>query len=109
MRVLLFCNEYLLVSAITALLSKEKDLTLLNLAEDRTELARKIADFQPDVIITDDIYSTGEKLDFYELLRTHLGLKILVVRAEKNSINLFKCREVPVTRSDDLLYAIYSD
>lgn len=108
MRILVFCREYLLASAIAELLQKERNFSLMKLANDGNPVLPKIAYFKPDVIITDDLDFPDGKLDLLELLRSNSGLKILVVHAEKNQLSLFHYREIMITQPGDLLDAIYS-
>ena len=108
MRVIVFCKEYLLASAIESLLTGEGDLISLNFTKNKSDLNNNILNFNPNVIITDDESIPDVKFEFAELLRAQIGLKILVVNKEQNLVNLFVCQKIPITRSGDLLQAIYS-
>jgi len=108
MKVLVYCNEYLLTSAVDNLLASENDLVVLDSSSQEKDFRDHLKRFEPDVIITDGRGLRDMKVNFLEVLGIRTELKIIVINMEHNLINSFKYEEIPITQTRDFVQVLHS-
>ena len=105
-KVAVFLKESLLASAIESLLADKKDVVFRDLSSNKADLSRQLELFRPNIIITEVESLVDRGPDFLGLLGSG-ELNILVIHRQKNLIHLLSHQEIPITKSEDLLQAIY--
>src|SRR5262245_54297500 len=79
-RVFLVAENRLLRDALTRLLSKKNDITLVGTAALSPEAPQEVAESAPDVLLLDSIRIVTSRPDFVrELRRVRLGLKVVLI------------------------------
>lgn len=106
-RIAVFCKESLLASAVENLLAGKKDIVFRDLSRKKADLARQMEIFRPNIIITEEESFLDFGPEFFGLLRSGNDLNILVIHQQKNRIRLLRHQEISITKSEDLLEAIF--
>lgn len=106
-RIAVYCKESLLASAVENLLAGKKDVVFRDFSRNKADLTRQIEIFRPNFIITEEETFLDRGRDFFELIQSGIGLNILVIHKQKNRIRLIRHEEVSITKSEDLLRAMY--
>lgn len=109
-RVLIVEEDSLFFNAVELLLVLQENLEIVGaVSTDIQEIAAKIEQTQPDVIIiSDDIASANTQL-IIPLLKKYSCLRIITFNLDNNRINVYDNREVDVTTVNDLVSAITND
>lgn len=108
-RVLIVENERLLGAAIEHLLTSEVDLKVMGLAQaDEPVLLEEIKLSQPDVVIMDQTTFLTDPMKLLAHLRDFPRLRVIVVSANDNIVQIFDKQLVLVTQTADLASLLYT-
>lgn len=107
-KILIVHDEQLLSAAIVTLLCAESDLDVYNFPADRTtKLVEKIGQICPDVVI---LGHTPLLAEYIQSLLPVLGgcpdLRLIVISANHNWLNIYSTHQINVRRPSDLINAI---
>lgn len=103
-RVLVATREMLLGSGIESLLVHQKELDLVGLTPgSKTDLLKKISRLKPEVVILDEGTYLVSARDLLALLTEWPEIRLVVVSASENRVQIYNKRQILVTQSTDLV------
>lgn len=106
-RILMVNGENLLIAAVESLLSREKDICILNTRSQNGEADLKaISKFQPQVIILDETLPITFLNCLLDLMVELPELVIIVVQLRSNHVHLYEKRTLQIKQSSDITSAI---
>ena len=111
-RVLLFDTGTLLGAGLTEILMQDGALQVECVGYvDMAGLLRTLEDRQPDVIVLteESPIDIARLLDLLEVLHTRDKLRVIVTRADDNTIGQYDVRQVTLTEGADLLTLIHKE
>ena len=109
-RVLIIEEDSLFFNAVELLLVLQENLEIVGaVSTNIQEIAAKIEQTQPDVIIISDDVATANTQLIIPLLKKYPHLRIIAFNLDDNRINVYDNREVDVTTVNDLVSAITND
>jgi len=104
-KVLIIHRDLLLGIGIESLLVREKDLIVKGITISST-MSSDIENFRPNVIVLDETSSFGELNRIFEMLKDCPELRVIVINLRNNQVSVYNKREISITQSNDLVYAI---
>lgn len=104
-RVLVVHRDLLLGIGIESLLEREKDLLVMGIAI-TSNMNSDIENFHPNVIVLDETLSFGDLNRIFETLQDGPELRVMVINLQNNHVTVYDKREISITQSNDLIYAI---
>ena len=108
-RVLIVENELLLGAGIEHLLAGEADLNVRGIARaDEAVLLEEIKLSQPDVVILDEATCLTDPMKLLAHLQDHPRLRVIVVSANDNVVQIFDKQQVLVNQTSDLASLFYT-
>jgi DNA-binding NarL/FixJ family response regulator len=109
MRVLVIHHDLILGMGIEGLLAREGDIRVKGVNPSKgSGLSAEIADFQPDIIIFDEVPNSSVLSTLFDLMAGYPDPRILVMNVHNNRILIYQRQELEITHSDDLLTVIRS-
>jgi DNA-binding NarL/FixJ family response regulator len=102
----------LLEEGMEALLSREPDMQVIGIPfASETSFLQDVADMRPDVILMNEAgpLTSQRILELLKNLPTLAALRVITVRPQDNTIDLYERQRVVVTEVDDLLSLIRSE
>ena len=69
-------------------------------------MSSDIENFRPNVIVLDETSSFGELNRIFEMLKDCPELRVIVINLRNNQVSVYNKREISITQSNDLVYAI---
>ena len=98
-----------LATGIESLLKSADDLSVNRIAfSDKNVVLAEIDRLQPTVLVLDEAQTLAQVMPLLELLRVHPDLKIMVVNAENNVVQVYERRELFLKAGTDLVQAVQS-
>lgn len=108
-RILIVENELLLGAGIEHLLAGEADLDVMGIAGvDEANLLNEIKRSQPDIVILDRATCLINPVKLLTQLQVYPHLRVIVISADDNIVQIFEKQEVLVTRIRDLASLFYA-
>lgn len=108
-RILIVENELLLGAGIEHLLTGEADLDVTGIAgADEAILLKEIKHFQPDVVILDRATCLIHPTKLLAQLQDYPHLRVIVISADDNTVQIFEKQQILVTRIRDLASLFYT-
>ena len=106
-RVLLLCAQPLLGESVEIILAKLKDVELIGPIEVNAQVAERLAEDEPDVVvIADETMEVHDSTPVMALILDRFpDVPVIRVELEKNAVRLYTTRTLPA-RSADLIRAI---
>jgi len=106
-RVLIIHSNLLLLAGVEDLLTHENDLQLSSVDfKNEKCLENTIARLKPNVVIFDDNVRFEDESILWGLIKKSPALRILIVGANKNLVQLFDKQEIQISHFKDLVTAI---
>ena len=106
-RVLIIHSNLLLLAGVENLLTRENDLQLSSVDfKNEKCLENTIARLKPNVVIFDDNVRFEDESILWGLIKKSPALRILIVGANKNLVQLFDKQEIQISHFKDLVTAI---
>lgn len=103
-RVLVIENDLLLGAGVESLLLQEISLDVIGISpRDEEELIRKIRYLQPAVIILDEATLLTQSIRLLAMLRKEHELRLVIVNADKNLVQVYHKQSVLLTQISDLI------
>ncbi len=103
-RVLVATREMLLGSGIESMLVRQKELDLVGITlGNKTDLIKKISRLKPEVVILDETTYLVSARDLLALLTDWPEIRLVVVSASENRVQIYNKRQILVTQSTDLV------
>lgn len=102
-RVLLVESGRFIGGVIHSLFAREQKLDVFEIRPDSPQaLLRAVRDFEPDVVVMDDTQHYEYLNHLLCYLRKSTNLRIVVVNANSNRVELYEKQQVPVLKTADL-------
>ena len=106
-RVLVICNEVLLLAGVESLLARELDLDVCTIAlGEGNHFISEIERFEPQVVVLDERLVLSRFSLLLELLNRFPELSVMVVDDKENLLHIYDKHEVAVRQGTDLVSAI---
>lgn len=108
-RILVLYGKSLFAQAIQNLLKKREELEVIGLDLDQSGVVHQVASLHPEAVIVDcdDLNVYGRSL-ILQVLNESPDAKILCITVNGNSIDIYRKRQVEVTKTDELVEVITS-
>lgn len=110
-RVLIIEGGSLLEEGMGALLAREPDLHVKGVSfADETTFLQDVAAMRPDVILMNESgpLTSERMLDLLKRVPALAGMRVILVRSQDNTINMYEHQQVVATKVDDLLNLVRS-
>ena len=106
--VILYGRDDVLGHSVELFLSSRKDWKVIKISDKHTlaHLLRKIDKVNPDVVILHQGSNASNTRLPAHLMKDHVGLKVIMVSLENNSMEVYNKQRVWVKNADDLLSII---
>lgn len=106
-RVIIVLSESVIGRGVESILSHEMDINVTGFPFiDANSLIDMIEKVQPNVVIMEESLIVSRRIDFLNLLRSCLNMRVLVLSNRENRINIYNHQEILVAQSTDLISAI---
>lgn len=103
-RVLVIENDLLLGASIESLLVQEPTLEVIGFSpRNKKDLIDKILLLQPAVVILDEATHSNHSIWLLAMLKKHQDLRLIIVNADKNFIQVYHKQNVFLTQGSDLI------
>ena len=104
-KVLVVHSDLMLGAGIENLLAREKDILVMGTSV-TTNMSSDIDKFRPNVIVLDETLSFEDLGRVFDLLKDCPELRVMVINLQDNRVNIYNKREISISQSTDLVYAI---
>ena len=106
-RVLVVCNEILLLAGVESLLARELDLDVCTIVlSERDDFITEIERSEPQVVVLGERLVLSRFSLLLELLNRFPELRVMVIDDEENILHIYDKHEVAVRQGTDLVSAI---
>ena len=107
--VLIAVQANVLATGIESLLKSADGLSVNRIAfSDKNVVYAEIDRLQPTVLVLDEAQALAPVMPLLEIFKVQPGLKILVVNAENNVVQVYERRELSLEAGTDLVLAVQS-
>jgi DNA-binding NarL/FixJ family response regulator len=107
--VLIAVQANILATGIESVLKTGEGLAVDRIAfNDKNIVRAEIDRLQPAILVLEEMQGLTQVLPLLELFRLHPNLKILVVNADSNIVQVYERRELCLEASIDLVQAVQS-
>lgn len=101
-RVLLVESGQFLGGVISSLFAQHEHLNLIEaFPANSTELLQAVKDHEPQIVVLDDTLNKKYLTQLLRYMRASEGLRIVVVGADSNHVEVYQKQQVPVRRTAD--------
>ncbi len=107
--VLIAVQAHVLATGIESVLKSVDGLAVDRIAfNDKNIIRAEIDRLQPAILVLEEMQAVAQVLPLLELFRLHPELKILVVNADSNIVQVYERRELFLEAGVDLVHAVQS-
>jgi hypothetical protein len=107
--VLIAVQANVLATGIESVLKSADGLAIIRIAfSNGKDVRAEIDRLQASVLVLEETQALAQVMPLLELFRVHPGLKILVVKADSNVVQVYERRELLLNAGTDLIQAIQS-
>ncbi len=106
-RIMVLYGKSLFAQALQNLLKKREGLEVIGLDLDKTEVSMQVASLHPEAVIIDcdDLNVYGRSL-ILQVLNESPDAKILCVTVNGNNVDIYRKKQVEITKTDELVEVI---
>ncbi len=106
-RVLVISGEQLLLAGVRHILDQEGDLEILSTPiSDVVAITQEIELFKPEVIVVEESMPWANSLMMFDLLKAYPELRVVVVSADENRLQVYEKKEILIYQLGDFFSAV---